>query len=282
MPWFHEVLTLISRSRARSRTGLGVRVLAGVLSAVLVFGSIAPGVAFAGEADSEQEGSAPPGALPGLEEGADFEPGGEEAVLEEVPGAVSGGEESEEGSPLESEPPQESEPPLPPPEAPAASVGLSPPTGEESASVPPQGPTYTPAEEPTAEAVPSPPVENQSLTAPESPRSEPQAQPAAEAVQAAPEAPPPVSPPEAPEPATAQPPSVPAQRNGAAGSLAGHFVHTVKAGECLWAIAEALLPVGAGTSEIEAEVQHLWKLNAARIGTDDPNLLYVGTELRLR
>jgi hypothetical protein len=168
MPWFHEVLTLISRSQTRSRPGLGVRVLAGVLSAVLVFGSIAPGVAFAGEADSEQEGSAPPGALPGLEEGADFEPGGEEAVLEELPGAVSGGE-SEEGPPLESEPPQESEPPPLPPEVPAASTELSPAAGEESASVPPQGPDYTPAEEPTAEAAPSPPVENQSLIAPQSP-----------------------------------------------------------------------------------------------------------------
>jgi nucleoid-associated protein YgaU len=91
-----------------------------------------------------------------------------------------------------------------------------------------------------------------------------------------------VSPSEAPEPAAAQPPAVPAQRNGAAGSLAGHSVHTVGAGECLWTIAEALLPAGAGISEIEAEVQRLWKLNAARIGTDDPNLLYVGTELRLR
>jgi len=119
MPWFHEFLTSISRSRARSRPGPGVRALAGALSAVLAFGAVSPGLAFASEADSEQEGSAPPGALPGLE-GAELEPGGEEAVLEELPGTAGGGEESEEGPPLESEPPQESEVPPLPPEAPAS------------------------------------------------------------------------------------------------------------------------------------------------------------------
>jgi hypothetical protein len=52
-------------------------------------------------------------------------------------------------------------------------------------------------------------------------------------------------------------------------------------GECLWSIAEALLPAGAGNAEIAAEVQRLWSLNAARIGTGDPNVLYPGTALRL-
>jgi outer membrane biosynthesis protein TonB len=272
MPWFHELLTSISRSHARSRPRLAIRVLAAALSAVLVFGAVTPGFAFASEADSEQEGSAPPGALPGLEEGPELE-AGEETALEELPGAVSGGEES---APLESEPPQESEPPPPPSEAPAATTEVPP------APEPPPGPTYTPAAEPETQVAPSVPVENEPLPAPESPRSAPQAQPEAEAEQAAPEAPPPVSPPEAPEPTAAQPPAVPVGSGEAAGSLAGQSVHVVKAGECLWSIAEALLPAGADNAEIEAEVQRLWKLNADRIDTGDPSLVYAGTELRLR
>lgn len=271
MPWFHELLTSISRSHTRSRPRLAIRVLAAALSAVLVFGTVAPGLAFASEADSEQEGLAPPGALPGLEEGPELE-AGEETVLEELPGAVSGGEES---APLESEPPQESEPPPPPPEAPADTAEPPP------ASEPPPGPTYTPAGESETQVAPSVPVENEPLPPPENPRPAPQAQPEAQAEQAAPEVPPPVSPPEAPEPTAVQPPAVPAQRGNAAGSLAGQSVHVVKVGECLWSIAEALLPSGADNAEIEAEVQRLWRLNADRIGTGDPSLLYAGTELRL-
>lgn len=272
MPWFHELLTSISRAHARSRPRLAIRVLAAALSAVLVFGTVAPGLAFASEADSEQEGSAPPGALPGLEEGPELESGGEETVLEELPGAASGGEESEEGPPLESEPSQESELPPPSPEAPAATAEV-PPVSEEA----PPGPDYSPAAEPATGAPPAVPVENEPLPAPENPQPPPQAK----AEQAAPEAPPPASPPEAPQPAPAQPPAVPAQRGGVGGSLAGQSVHVVKAGECLWSIAEALLPSGADNAEIEAEVQRLWKLNADRIGTGDPSLVYTGTELRL-
>ncbi|HEX3609952.1 MAG TPA: LysM domain-containing protein [Solirubrobacterales bacterium] len=272
MPWFHELLTSISCYHPRSRPRLAIRAIAAALSVVLVFGAVTPGFAFASEADSEQEGSAPPGALPGLEEGAEIETA-EETVLEEpsVPGATTGGEE---GAPLETEPPQETEPPPPPPEAPAAVAPVS----EE----PPPGPDYSPAAEPATGAAPAVPVENEPLPAPETPQPAPLAQPEAEAEQAAPEAPPPVSPPEAPEPTAAQPPAVPIGSGEAAGSLAGQSVHVVKAGECLWSIAEALLPSGADNAEIETEVQRLWRLNAGRIGTGDPSLVYAGTELRLR
>jgi len=273
MPWFHELLTSISRSHTRSPPRLTIRVISVALSAVLVLGTVAPGLAFAAEADSEQEGSAPPGALPGLEESPELEASGEEAVLEELPVATSGGEER---APLESEPPQESEPPPPPPEAPAATAEIPP------ASEPPLGPTYSPASEPETQVVPSVPVENEPLPAPESPRPASQGQPEAQAEQAAPEAPPPVSPPEAPELTAAPPPAVPAQRSDATGSLVGRRAHTVQAGECLWSIAEALLPAGASNTEIAAEVQRLWRLNATRIGTGDPDRLYVGTKLRLR
>lgn len=274
MPWFHEVLTSIFRSHARSRRRFAVRVMAATLNAVLVFGSIAPGVAFAGEADSEQEGTAPPGALPGLEEGAELEPG-EETPLEELPGAVGGGEATEEGLPLETEPTQE---PQPPPEEPA--VQAQPPaTSEEPTSAPAPGPEYETATEPPAPA----PVENQALAAPESAAPAQSAQSTPKAAEPAAEAPAPASPPEeAPPPeAPGPPPAVPAQGDPSPGSLAGHRVHVVRAGECLWSIAEALLPAGAGTAEIAAEVQRLWQLNASRIGTGDPSLVYAGTEFRL-
>jgi hypothetical protein len=40
-------------------------------------------------------------------------------------------------------------------------------------------------------------------------------------------------------------------------------------------------PQARGVAEVEAEVARLWRLNAARIGTGDPNLIYAGTALRL-
>jgi outer membrane biosynthesis protein TonB len=278
MPWFHEFLTSISHARARSRPRLGIRVLAASLSVVLVFGSIAPGVAFAGEADSEQEGSAPPGALPGLEEGPELESGGEETPLEELPGIVGAGVEAEEGPPLETEPAQEAELPPAPPEEPVPQTE-PPVASEEPASAPSPGPEYETATEPP----PAAPVENQALTAPESSPPAHQNQAAPEAVQASPETSPPASPPEeAPPPEGGQPPAVPVQRDASPGSLAGHRVHVVRAGECLWSIAEALLPAGANTAEVAAEVQRLWRLNASRIGTGDPSLVFSGTELTLR
>jgi hypothetical protein len=237
---------------------------------MLAFGTVSPGVALASEVDSEGEGTAPPGVIEG---GPELEAGAEETVLEERPGAPVGGEESEEGPPLETEPPQESAPASPGSTGEAAQLPV-----EEASSTPAQGPEYGPAYEP---APVSAAVENQPLVAPEGQPSPQSAQHTPEAVHSAPETPTPVSPSEAPEPQAAQPAATPVQRNGAAGSLAGHRVHTVRAGECLWSIAEALLPAGVGNVAIEAEVQRLWKINSARIGTGDPSLVYVGTELRL-
>lgn len=279
MPWLHEFLKFVSRLNRRSRATLGIRVLATVLSAALVFGSLAPGIAFAGEADSEQEGAAPPGALPGLEEGPELEPGGEESVLEELPGSLPPGGEGEEEAPLETEPAQESEAPLPPAPAPptATEAGLP--------AAPPPSPEYGPSYE-AAPAPSSEPVEGDTLVEP--PSSAPAAPPVEKAdgpAQPATEAPAPAAPKEeAPESAPeAQPPAtVPKQPGEVPGGLSGRAVHTVRSGECLWSIAAALLPAGADNAEVAAEVQRLWKLNAGRIGTGDPSLIYAGTELRLR
>jgi nucleoid-associated protein YgaU len=282
MPWFHVFLTSVSRSRPRSQPGFGRRALAATLSLVLVLGTVSPGIAFAGEADSEQEGSAPPGALPGLEEGPELEPGGDESPLEELPGSTVGGEESEEGPPIETEPAQESELPAPTPEATEPPAGVPPPPSEGAAGPPAPAPEYGPAYEPAPASPPAEAVENQALVAPESATSPPADQPAPVAVPAAPEAPAPVSPSEAPEPQSAQPTATPAQRHEGVGALAGHRSYAVRPGDCLWSIAERLLPAGAGVVEIEGEVERLWRLNENRIGTGDPSLIYAGTTLRLR
>ncbi|HSS32688.1 MAG TPA: LysM domain-containing protein [Solirubrobacterales bacterium] len=277
MPWLHEFLKFVSRSNRRPRATLGIRVLATVLSAVLVFGSLAPGIAFAGEADSEQEGAAPPGALPGLEGGPELEPGGEESVLEELPGSLPSGGEGEEEAPLETEPAQEPEPPPPPASAPPAATEAAPP------AEPPPGPEYGPSYE-AAAAPSSEPVEGDTLVAPpSSPPSVPPVEKAGGAAQLAAEAPAPAPPAEeAPAPEAPPPASVPKQSGEVPGGLSGRAIHTVRSGECLWSIAAALLPAGADNAEIAAEVQRLWKLNAGRIGTGDPSLIYAGTELRLR
>ncbi len=58
--------------------------------------------------------------------------------------------------------------------------------------------------------------------------------------------------------------------------------HVVQSGESLWAIADAVLGGDASSAQIAREVHRLWQLNAARIGTGNPELLVVGTRLALR
>ena len=58
--------------------------------------------------------------------------------------------------------------------------------------------------------------------------------------------------------------------------------HTVQAGESLWSIAGDLLGSDAAPARIAREVSRLWELNGQRIGTGNPDLLMIGTTLRLR
>jgi nucleoid-associated protein YgaU len=57
--------------------------------------------------------------------------------------------------------------------------------------------------------------------------------------------------------------------------------YVVRSGDSLWSIATRLLGPRASAAEIADEVNRLWKLNRDRIGTGDPDLLPVSTELRL-
>jgi hypothetical protein len=254
------------------------RTLAFTLAVVLLLASVSPAWAITVEVESEAEGSAPPGALPGLEEGPELEPEGEETALAEAPPLASE-EDEEEAPPPEYEgssaPPASSSAPEAP--EPEAQTGTTPPavepTYEEDG-----GPTYQPE-------APQLVVQGESIAEPPAPSARPggeESQGAQSAAPQQPEAPSAVPSPEPTPPATPSPAATPPADPVAPGALAGRRFHTVRPGESLWSIATALLPAGAGNAEIEAEVQRLWRLNEARIGTGDPNLILVGTVLRLR
>ena len=56
----------------------------------------------------------------------------------------------------------------------------------------------------------------------------------------------------------------------------------VQSGDSLWSIAKRLLGPDASAAQIARKVSRLWDLNDDRIGTGRPDLILVGTKLRLR
>ena len=55
----------------------------------------------------------------------------------------------------------------------------------------------------------------------------------------------------------------------------------VQRGESLWSIASDLLGHQASPARVAREVNRLWELNSSRIATGNPDLLMVGTTLKL-
>ena len=76
------------------------------------------------------------------------------------------------------------------------------------------------------------------------------------------------------EPAAAEPAPSP--------SPAGPGYVIVEPGDSLWSIAARLLGKEASPARIARKVSQLWTLNADRIGTGRPDLVLVGTKLKLR
>lgn len=262
---------LASISSLRSSRSPGRRFVALMLCAMLILSAVSPGLAVASEADSEGEGVTLPTEAPNPE----FDPGGEETALGEVPGTGLGEDES---GPVEVEPELEAELPVPA-EATGAATGVP-----AEVQVPPAGPeavTQTPAPEPvqqaTEEAAPATTeaVANQSIQGPTQPSVHRVNHPSS--AEPSTEAPRPAAPDEGPRPTSPPPAAPPTSRD-----LVGKGVYVVQPGDCLWHIAASLLPAGADEARIENEVARLWQLNEDRIGTGDPSLIYAGTELLLR
>ncbi|MGH2920133.1 MAG: LysM peptidoglycan-binding domain-containing protein, partial [Solirubrobacteraceae bacterium] len=69
--------------------------------------------------------------------------------------------------------------------------------------------------------------------------------------------------------------------DGAASVRAGDRRHVVRSGESLWSIAAQLAGSGASPAAIARIVDELWRLNADRIASGDPDLIHVGTALVL-
>lgn len=251
------------------------RLVAILLAALLALSAISPGLAVAREADSEGEGAGVPVEAPDPH----FDPGGEESALEEVPAA--GGSEEEEGGAVEVEAEVEAE--LPAPSEGAPSTGAVPTESSPPAEPEPAVPAVQPEYVPQQASDPAPavePVANQSLKAPPMQHQDRVVREVTqESAPTPPEsAPAPTPSEEAPRPTpTSAPPATTAPNR----DLAGKRVYVVQPGDCLSYIAAALLPAGADAAQIEAEVGRLWRLNADRIGTGDPNLIYSGTELLL-
>ena len=86
-----------------------------------------------------------------------------------------------------------------------------------------------------------------------------------------------------PSPASARAATVPASQPSSARPREIHGdTYTVRPGDSLWSIARRLLGQGASPADIASEVDRLWALNRERIATGDPDLLIVGTKLKLR
>lgn len=66
-----------------------------------------------------------------------------------------------------------------------------------------------------------------------------------------------------------------------ASARSGRFL-LVQPGDSLWSIAKRALGPDASSAKIAREVNRLWQLNSDQIGTGSPDLITVGTKLRLR
>jgi hypothetical protein len=55
----------------------------------------------------------------------------------------------------------------------------------------------------------------------------------------------------------------------------------IRPGDSLWAIARRIVGPSASDAAVENKLVAIWNLNAGRIGTGDPNLIFPGTRLRL-
>lgn len=270
------------------------RTQAALAAGVLAFSAAAPGAAVAAVTRDQQQ--AEPGPEPGPTDDAaakpDFDPGGPTSSLPDAPSAhapTAPPLDDADSGPVDPEPTDD----------PVTPVSIS---GSSKQAVPP---------EPHAQSAPSPPATpgggdrppsappSQTPSTP-SPPSKPALVPPVRAqprhgqthVRGADRMPSEAARPDQAGAATAETPatrsatkvtSVPATitAGGHAAVAQGQPIHVVVAGECLWSIARASVGGNASDAQIASQVHRLWELNKERIGTGNPNLLMVGTKLRV-
>jgi hypothetical protein len=263
-----------------------------------------PALAQAPNASQPQEAT-PGGAPPGLE--PDFDPGGDDAFdYDTAPlpgGAEAGGNEDEGiGPPVEIEPTTDPDARLllddeqaPAPSAPAPEPMPAPTPATPSV---PTTPAPVPAEPPVVELEQAAPPPEQRQASRE--RKAPERSPKTDEAERRhvigtnptprPDSPAPVAQAVAsptrstatPVPVASPPTTAAVSQPGspADGPISGRS-YSVRAGDSLWSIARRLLGREASAGRIAREVNRLWELNRDRIGTGTPNLIHVGTVLKL-
>jgi LysM domain len=295
------------------------RTQAALASGVLALSAAGPPVAMAQEPDQQLEGGSGAGQPQGGGEtgsGAVVAPGSDSSAgtvppTEVVPPAAPDLDpltppDTDDGSLLQEVVPVDTEPievpstsPAPPPRvdedgAPEAGPVLPQPAPEPGIAEP-DSPAEAPEQlRPPAEAEgsealdspePSAPTEHPADTVRPKEAAEPKPrvapQPSAADTPTAPAEAEPVGAPSAEEPVQIAPASDPASTPAPASTPQGRFL-VVQPGDSLWAIAKRLLGPHASPAEIARKVNRLWELNRERIGTGRPDLLLVGTKLRLR
>jgi hypothetical protein len=275
---------------------LSRRACAALAGGAIVFSAAFSDAALAQEPDTQREGAVHEGSGTSALDSPDFDPGGETTLPVEVqppPAGLDDSDESEDGYLLGEEPADDPDAPLAlPPDPPAPQVDeetTAPPVTETPTTPPPTPPQPTPVEPPADPSV-GRPERPRTLRDPGLDDIQHRSQPTGTGVY---EKRPSLGRQATPAPRTGAPPghvpvSGPTKSQVLVASQARKSpatdqarLHVVKPGESLWSIAQGLLGPDASPAQIAATVEQLWSLNAARIGTGDPDLLMVGTELRL-
>lgn len=281
------------------------RLQATIAVGLVALGTVAPAAARAAETDQQQEGTMPPTVSGGdPADNPNLDPGGDDTVLTTPTGPdagpqAGGQEDSGDGAPVDLAPDQEPDQPSldtqePPQPAGAPQTPLAQPPASSPTPTTPQPSDTTPAQPGGTAPTPAPPTPSPAPAGPQqttmpstsparghsrkqraerrrrSPRRTSTAPPA-------PTSPAPTSSVEAPVPISA----AASVTRAVATPLSGPN-YTVQPGDCLWSIAVRVVGMDASNGRVAREVNHLWRLNEDRIATGNPDLLNVGTVLRLR
>jgi hypothetical protein len=267
------------------------RAQAVLASGVLAISATSPAAAIAAEPDQEQQGLLSPDQAVGAgpSEGTGYDPGGGSTILPLDDRAAlqppSPGEGSDDERTLDTDPSDDGGAPIV--DAGDEGDGLAalpetaaPPQPDPSLSAPPQpvGSGEPVAATPKADAAPAAPTRKAGRPRGQGPHKSASAKrpdPAASFAPVPPGDTTIVGSPTSPAPNRAV--LVPGDR-----ATPDDRFHVAQAGESLWSIAGDLLGGERSPARIAREVSRLWELNKERIGTGDPDLLLVGTKLRLR